>query len=180
MTKIELFCEICGKSFFRIRGEWNRSQKLGRKDFCSRRCSCIYSNKVRPNKGNVANLVPDNNRDEFTPFRFFIKVAKYRTKTKDKFKDMNLDLPYLKRIWEEQSGVCPISGTSLTLPRSSDRFGGASPYNASLDRVDNSLGYVKGNVRFISHMANIARGAFTDEQLIEFCQRVVDNIGQEE
>lgn len=180
MTKIELTCEVCDKTFLRNKGEWNRSQKLGRKDFCSRKCSCIYGNKVRPNRGNVANLIPNNARDEFTPFRFYIKVSKCRTKSKEKFFEMNLSLEYLKDLWEAQNGKCILSGVDLVLPKNCDRFGYTGPNKASLDRINNSLGYVKGNVRFISYIANIARNGFTDEELIEFCKAVVNQQDKEQ
>lgn len=44
--------------------------------------------------------------------------------------------------------------------------------NASLDRIDNSKGYLKGNVRFVSMMANLARSTFSDNELIRFCKSV--------
>lgn len=45
---------------------------------------------------------------------------------------------------------------------------------ASLDRVDCSLGYVRGNVRFVSVIANYARMNFTDEELVGFCHAVAE------
>lgn len=49
------------------------------------------------------------------------------------------------------------------------------PSNASLDRIDNSKGYIEGNVRFVALMANLARQSFTDEQMIAFCKAVATN-----
>ena len=43
--------------------------------------------------------------------------------------------------------ICPVFGTHLTKP--------------SLDRVDNSKGYIKGNVRVISNRANTLKGNMT-------------------
>ena len=37
------------------------------------------------------------------------------------------------------------------------------------------LGLGKGNVRFISMMANFCRNDFTDEQVIDFCRKVISN-----
>ena len=44
---------------------------------------------------------------------------------------------------------CPVLGIPLALGD-----GGVTPGSPSLDRIDNSRGYVKGNVRVISHRAN--------------------------
>lgn len=56
---------------------------------------------------------------------------------------------------------CPI----LLLPLQPSTGGSASPNSPSLDRVDNSLGYVPGNVRVISHRANSNKGSMTIEEI---------------
>lgn len=55
--------------------------------------------------------------------------------------------------------VCPILG--LTLERQLNRLSDCSP---SLDRIDNNLGYVKGNVVVVSHRANRLKGDGTIEE----------------
>lgn len=82
---------------------------------------------------------------------------------------------YLKALWEEQGGACPFTGWLLELPKDTYGFSEHSPRNASLDRVDNSKGYVQGNVRFIALMANIARCDFSDTEVVDFCRAVVEN-----
>ena len=57
--------------------------------------------------------------------------------------------------------LCPILGIELT-------YGGTGKVkdsSASIDRVDNSLGYVKGNVMIISNRANRIKGDATVEEL---------------
>ena len=41
----------------------------------------------------------------------------------------------------------------------------AGPNSYSLDRIDNDRGYVKGNIRVISHRANKAKSDLTDEEI---------------
>lgn len=55
--------------------------------------------------------------------------------------------------------TCPVLGVSIDVLNSSYYNG------ASLDRVINSLGYVKGNVRVISRKANRLKGDATIEEL---------------
>ena len=59
--------------------------------------------------------------------------------------------------------VCPILGIKL---ESGDVYNG-SP---SLDRIDNSKGYVRGNVTVISHRANIIKRDASLEEL----ERIVE------
>lgn len=46
---------------------------------------------------------------------------------------------------------CPLLGVALDF---SKKGRGSSPYSATIDRIDSSMGYVPGNVWVISHRAN--------------------------
>ena len=47
------------------------------------------------------------------------------------------------------------------------------PWKPSLDRMEGKRGYTRGNVRFVTVIANLAKSAFTDAEVIEFCRDVV-------
>jgi len=82
----------------------------------------------------------------------------------------------LSNLWEAQSGVCPFTGWELKLPFHSTDWDKDDDKlkRASLDRIDNSKGYIKGNLRFVSLMANYCRNEFTDEDVKLFCEAVVN------
>jgi len=175
MKKIELKCENCGNLFVKELKEYNRQIHKGRKEFfCSRTCAATKNNQNNPRNGNIENLKSDNRRDEHTSFRWFILRSQYRDKKKNY--GCNLTLEYLKNLWETQKGICPFTGWNLILPQDSNGWKISNPHNASLDRIDNSIGYIQGNVRFISVMANLARQNFTDDQLVEFCKAVATKV----
>jgi hypothetical protein len=48
-------------------------------------------------------------------------------------------------------------------------------YKASLDRIDSSLGYIIGNIQFISATANLGKGSMTHVEMIMFCKLIRDN-----
>jgi uncharacterized C2H2 Zn-finger protein len=176
---ILLICGNCGKEFFKSTKEYTRHLKKGRnRFFCSRSCACLKKNEENPPKGNPDNFKNydrDNRKRKFNPFKKFVNQCKSRNKRTNPLREINISEKHLKKIWEDQNGICPFSGLHLLLPTNSSGTLDFNPNNASVDRIDNGLGYVENNVRFVSVMANYARNLFTDEQLINFCKAVAIN-----
>jgi hypothetical protein len=181
MKMVSLQCAnpTCGVEFSRSLGEHRRSIKLGRPEFCGRKCSAVLSNKSekRDRLSGISNLISDNKRDEYSPFRWYMGRIRQRREKKG---DTNLTVEFLKDLWEAQEGKCALCNMDLVLPVSTSGKWetGSRLKKASLDRIDSSKGYVRGNVRFISLMANTALGTSTDEELIEFCKAVGNNMGK--
>jgi hypothetical protein len=50
-------------------------------------------------------------------------------------------------------------------------LGKKDPFKPSLDRQDNSQGYVQTNCKVVWMIENLARNTFAEEQVIEFCKR---------
>lgn len=171
---ITLNCSNCNKEFEKEAKEYRRRIKKGNnRFFCTSSCAAVKINTEIVRVGNPQFLFADNRRDEYTPFRWFVLRAQYRGKRKKKY-GSDVTVEYLKELWEKQKGICPFTGWKLSLPQDASKWDEKSTQNASLDRIDNSIGYMKDNVRFISVMANLARQDFTDEQVIEFCKAVVN------
>jgi len=168
---VELSCSVCGKIFQKPKAEYNRRLRLGKTDFaCSLSCGAVLSNKNFPRPGNSKNISPGSEVDIYSSFRWFTARIRARTRLKG-FSD--IDEVYLKILWEQQEGLCPLSGKRIFLPRTTQGFeDNRSPYNASLDRIDSNLGYIKGNVRFVSFIANCAKAGWEDQVVLEFCNAV--------
>ena len=60
--------------------------------------------------------------------------------------------------------VCPIFGVPLVFGAT----GTSCDFSPSLDRIDSSKGYVKGNVQIMSRLANCMKWTATPEQLLAF------------
>ena len=173
MSEVLLVCSECKAPFGKKRGEFNRRKRLGQDSFfCSNSCQVTAHNRLVKRPGRTQNLRAGRKLDDASPFRWFMRRVTDRVRKGPS--DLTVD--YLQRLWLQQAGVCPFTGWKMILPDSTwgwrDAEPSAVPQHASLDRIDNKFGYVVGNVRFISRIANLARATFTDEQLIEFCKAV--------
>ncbi len=76
----------------------------------------------------------------------------------------DLSIRHLEELWDQQGGRCFYTGIKLT--HASDRASTA----ISIDRMDPSGGYVKGNVVLASWGANQMKAQFTCEQLADYCR----------
>ena len=72
----------------------------------------------------------------------------------------DIDYAYLKQVWNDQNGKCYYFNTNLS-------FANARLDSAQMERLDGSLGYIKGNVVFASKMANYAKGTATKDDFLE-------------
>jgi hypothetical protein len=64
---------------------------------------------------------------------------------------------------------CPLLGIPLFAGQ-----GGVGPNSPTLDRIDSSKGYVKGNVWVISYKANTIKSNATPEELLTIATRLTD------
>lgn len=81
-----------------------------------------------------------------------------RRRAKQQGWDIDIDLKYVRSIWPEDNS-CPIFKTVFTM---GDETIGT---NASLDRIDSSKGYVRGNVIVICKRANSLKSDATLQEL---------------
>lgn len=163
----EMTCSICGNAYLKDESEANRNIKQGRVSYCSRSCagkaSCSHLSKYR----NSDQLIPDNRGDEYTPFRSHLRRVKRRQG------ETNLNLIYLKELWEKQKGVCIYSKVELTYPKYNST--NDPIFTASLDRIDSSKGYDKGNVQYVSIAMNHMKNSMTHEQTLKLIALIKDN-----
>lgn len=171
-TTVNLTCP-CGETFEKLTAEVKRQRKKNpnRVFYCS--STCYGKQTAKKHLGDhlcsTKHLRRGRHADLFSPFRYYMKKAR------DRRHETDLDLPYLKALWEQQGGRCALSGVQMEIPPTTGAFDARrrDPLKPSLDRIDSSKGYLKGNVRFVTMIANFAKQGFSDDVLIEFCRAFV-------
>ena len=163
-------CNNCGIEFEKRNSEINRNERLGRPNFCSRYCVGKNNSKnLGDHLGNYKQIMGYKRYgDEFTKFRYH-----YRNITKRNFV-VNVTIEDLKDQWEIQNGVCPYTGIQLILS-SYSKINKNPIYSASLDRRDSGRGYIKGNIVWVSRVANWMKNDMTEEMVMEFIDLLVEN-----
>ena len=109
---------------------------------------------------NLSPKMPENvYSNEYDRIRgYIIRNSKYMANRRG----IHFDLEYTDFELPE---YCPILGINLEYGAGTD---GNAPQHATLDRIDNSKGYIPGNVMIVSRLANAMKNAASFEQLEQF------------
>jgi hypothetical protein len=81
----------------------------------------------------------------------------------------DIEIEDIAALYEIQRGRCALTGW----PVSWSSVGW--DHTASIDRIDNNLGYTLANIQLVHKDVNMARGTMGVEDFIEMCQAVAQN-----
>jgi len=204
MANVSLNCGYCGKLFEKTVSDYNRAIKRGQDNnrmYCSTLCSSKnYKRKSNPipcvsltcycgktfnriksqyewysNKYNFfycsKDCLTEKQISNIRPFKYYLKGSRSNKKDNHSF---DIDEDYLRKLWEDQNGKCQLTNIPLKLHMGYSHSGKKTLDTASLDRKDSSIGYIKGNVQFVALGCNLAKNSRSDNDLIDFLQKIVD------
>ena len=89
-------------------------------------------------------------------------LSKIRNSARKRNLNINVTLEYLDTVYERQNKLCALPGSPLPQDE------------CSPDRIDNSKGYVIGNIQLTHKKLNIMRHALSIEEFIYFCNKVTE------
>ena len=94
---------------------------------------------------------------------------RWRTNAKSRNYPFEMSVEYLQNLLEKQNYKCAYTNLDMLCPKTYNekRDMTSSPYLISLDRIDNEIGYIEGNVHFVCVWTNKAKGAYTHETFKE-------------
>ena len=123
-----------------------------RKEYNEKNKEAIAANKKEYYVKQITNM--DNHS-------FFLRRYQvYRRKSKNLNMDFNIDASYLKEIFPTDK-KCPALGMPFKVG-----YKDGISNSPSLDRIEPSKGYIKGNVIWVSMLANMIKTSATPEQII--------------
>lgn len=154
------------------------SRQKGKGTVWEFRCSCgttHYSTAGNVNAGRTKSCGCLSREEKvgretpLLPHRFwakFLKLAERRNLT------VEVTAQDLEAQWHRQKGICPYSGRTLTLPKTSADVRNPN-YNASVDRIDSSKGYVRGNIQWVLTAVNFMKQNVGHDDFLSLCREIV-------
>ena len=139
----KIICEQCSTIFYKENREITKTLH----HYCSVNCAGI----ARGSKKNT--------------FSYYISNAKSNSKRNNK--EFNLTKKYLEDLFISQNSLCKLSGIPIQL-RTRKCCEAKSLNQASLDRLDNSKGYVEGNIQFVALGVNYLRNTCSIDETLHF------------
>lgn len=80
----------------------------------------------------------------------------------------DVSIKYLWDLFQKQKQICAITGDYIS-----------NITEASLDRIDSNIGYIEGNVQWVTYQANVSKHIMSMEELLEFCKKVLNHANQQ-
>lgn len=142
----------CGTIAYKLPIELNYQDRDFQCEKCAQRERAV---KTTLNNGRVGDLT----LTEYTRLRRSAEKRGY---------SFEVSIEYLWNLFQIQNQICAITGDYISNIK-----------DASLDRIDSSKGYIKGNVQWVTRQANLSKHIMTMEQLCEFCRKVLNHVNQQ-
>jgi hypothetical protein len=115
--------------------------------------------------GNVCKMCRSKENDENLELIFKRKIKNCISICKNRQgnrANINLDIEYLQQLYEDQRGLCYISKQKMSLKVHSD-------FNISIERINETDGYVKGNIKFICIEFQNGHQQWSPEKFKDLC-----------
>ena len=121
-------------------------------------CGCYNKNKCWQGVGNLSKS-------------HWSTIVKHATERNLEF---SIDMEYAWKLFQKQKSKCALSGVDIVLDRNWYRKIKSRSVNntASLDRVDSSKGYIKGNVQWVHKAVNKMKSNLLESDFINWCSKI--------
>lgn len=93
-------------------------------------------------------------------------IACARTRANNKSLAFNIDLEYIESLLTLQNNRCSYSGII---------FKQGTPFAMSMDRINNSEGYIKGNIQLLCKIVNSGKLTISEKDYLKLIEKIYLN-----
>jgi hypothetical protein len=86
--------------------------------------------------------------------------------------DFSITIEYIWNLFLKQNKKCALSGLPIFI-NFARKTGG--PHNASLDRIDSSLGYIPNNVQWLHKDVNMMKRNYDQNYFLDLCLQISEH-----
>ncbi|MEQ1638854.1 MAG: hypothetical protein ABL903_19520 [Methylococcales bacterium] len=155
-TFVEKICPSC----FSVFSVTTKPKRGPKQKYCKHRCGTDY----------YCNNVRDKNSERIRMATYFSDNPEKRflASTKQSAKERGLSFDLTAEWFKERlgRGICEVTGLpiKIKLYKAHDK-GNRGFYSPSIDRIDNTVGYIVSNCRLVCWGYNLGKNKFTDRDL---------------
>ena len=92
---------------------------------------------------------------------------------KHRKKEFDITIEYLQKLLEKQGYKCALTGLPIKCTRNVNKHSESyEEQTASLDRIDNTQGYIKDNLQWIHKDINNMKHMLSEHKFIKYCELV--------
>lgn len=104
----------------------------------------------------------------------FLRENLVRAANRESAHEIQITLDELYLIGESQNWKCSFTNIPLEFQRGGTEWGGkwCNPYSCTIDRIDSTKGYIKGNVQLVVWKVNSIKSNLADDDFVDICKRV--------
>lgn len=167
---------VCGRQNF-VRADILKSNQASKCRYCSNKEK--FQKNVDLGKIASKGYSPKHFGEGDLCKSLYYHYVKSAEKRNIEFDTENVSIEYLWNLLVEQDFKCALSGESIylrgndkTLPLTDNGNPRYELFNASLDRIDSSKGYIIGNVQWLHKKVNIMKNEYSQSEFIDFCKKI--------
>lgn len=115
-----------------------------------------------------------------------LRIKNSCNKRKIEWDDNYITTQNMWSLMLSQNHKCALSGLDIWLSKgknvpmqTNQRNLDYSGWNASLDRIDSSKGYIKGNVQWVHRNVNIMKNSYTEDYFLYLCKEIINHANQQ-
>jgi hypothetical protein len=139
----------------------------GIKKYRTRCKDCVLA-KLKANNSEIYKTKSE--KRSASPKNFISGILNHAAKRKQHL-GFDIDIIYLLNLYSQQRGHCAISGIEMTYSAGKGRV----HTNVSLDRIDSSRGYLRGNVQLVCDYVNRMKSDLEQRDFVSWCEKIVEH-----
>lgn len=101
-------------------------------------------------------------------------LYKAKLRSRKRSVEFNLDLEYIKELYDSQKGLCFYSGAPLMIIGDENKT--IDEYKMTIDCIIPSKGYIRGNVVWCIYAVNSFKLNLSTEEMLNLCKKIIKNM----